>query len=1196
MACAVVAGARADDIGVPIEPIRYVNNNHATDSPGPFFIKYDDGLQDLATDGQGVWIAAWTHTWSSNNPVCIAYDLQFARSTDDGMTWTDPAYLNPLHQNDDPGSCVFSPVDSARNVSVVTDRQGNWIIYGDYHDGSQGGDNDIGLWTSSDNGLTWEGPTYLNTDSGSDGPGASDNYPQVVVRDGAWIAVWLKDRGIVNGYVDVDMMFAKSVDAGATWTAPMALFQSGPNDTVGGFTLKAKDSELFLVWGAANMQIPRESHTYHSHSFDGGETWLPPTTFPDEWQVGVGSLALLDNAWILTWNRAPGNFWDVRTMQIRSTTHGFLWSAPVEVAQTDGYNTNGGAGCIIVGDDRSNAFLLCVSDRDGAGALHQHWDTYIMRTRDQGLTWSSQGQPLNSDFADDVRDVVTLRSDVSDDGRFLFAGGRGNFGSSSPFVDTDVVVTGLRLFDVDVVDPNPDLLDGPEVTTDPVLLATIPGQATGGLAADGVTRLLVRVDVSSPGTVDFVVRGTSSSDVSGVGWLAAPGATSGTADYTAPVVALAGGRHVAFAVLHAPREFTESTTQSPDDNYHLATVSATFHPAGGGGATSASRELAVVRPPVVLMHGLWSSAVGAWANSSWPLFYDSRFYWVPGDYCRTNDRRFESNVVEAWHWTRTALERFRKDNGVAATQVDYIGHSMGGILGRMYAANVHGDYFRDNNYGAGDFRKLITVDTPHWGSPVANAIDTIEAAPSLCRLVLDRVAARLKKCLTCGAVADLRTDSAAVAALPAVNVPTHAIVGTGGSDLLGSFESSTPPPFRWLPILVDTLDACGLSRASIFGAEEHDFLVALASQTGGLASPSMVTSFGYDDPPAGYLGIHTSVTNEDRVGVTVLSLLDMPVSNAAVWGSLPTANPSTPSLSLPPDGILRSGLAISSPASGTHVAAGSSVSVTVEATDGFVPTTVQVVSPWNLTTASSGSLASNFSVSVSVPAQAIGPMTLHAFAFDAARNLAQSSDVTILVDVSASVNYVSIGPDPLVLYSRQSTAQLTVTGHYSDGVDRDLTSSAVGTTYWSDNPAVLTVDGEGVVTAAKVGEATVYAETPTTNGALWIRVVGVPLTLSVSGTGPSWTADDEAASYDVVRGDLGVLRSDGGVFTASVQQCLAAGTRDLDVADPQTPAPGQAWYYVLRSRYADARDPGTWDEDGASSRDAGIAASSNTCP
>jgi len=99
------------------------------------------------------------------------------------------------------------------------------------------------------------------------------------------MAVWLKDRGIVNGYVDVDMMFAKSVDAGATWTAPVALFQSGPNDTVGQFLFKGKDSELFLVWSATNMQVPRVAHTCHAHSFDGGQTWLSPTTFPDEWQA-----------------------------------------------------------------------------------------------------------------------------------------------------------------------------------------------------------------------------------------------------------------------------------------------------------------------------------------------------------------------------------------------------------------------------------------------------------------------------------------------------------------------------------------------------------------------------------------------------------------------------------------------------------------------------------------------------------------------------------------------------------------------------------------------------------------------------------------------------------------------------------------------------------------------------------------------
>mgnify|MGYP003694341291 CR=1 FL=1 len=55
-------------------------------------------------------------------PVCTAYDVQFARSADDGATWSDPAYLNLRHQNDDPDHCVTN-ADYGHYAAVATDRQ-----------------------------------------------------------------------------------------------------------------------------------------------------------------------------------------------------------------------------------------------------------------------------------------------------------------------------------------------------------------------------------------------------------------------------------------------------------------------------------------------------------------------------------------------------------------------------------------------------------------------------------------------------------------------------------------------------------------------------------------------------------------------------------------------------------------------------------------------------------------------------------------------------------------------------------------------------------------------------------------------------------------------------------------------------------------------------------------------------------------
>ena len=93
----------------------------------------------------------------------------------------------------------------------------------------------------------------------------------------------------------------------------------------------------------------------------------------------------------------------------------------------------------------------------------------------------------------------------------------------------------------------------------------------------------------------------------------------------------------------------------------------------------------------------------------------------------------------------------------------------------------------------------------------------------------------------------------------------------------------------------------------------------------------------------------------------------------------------------------------------------------------------------------------------------------------------------------------------------------------------------------------------------------------------------------------SWTGIPGATTYDVVRGDLALLRA-GGDFAAAVLGCAAndvAGTSAIYSGDP---APGQADWFLVRPL---ACLDGSYDSDGPyqqAARDAGIAASASTCP
>jgi hypothetical protein len=93
-------------------------------------------------------------------------------------------------------------------------------------------------------------------------------------------------------------------------------------------------------------------------------------------------------------------------------------------------------------------------------------------------------------------------------------------------------------------------------------------------------------------------------------------------------------------------------------------------------------------------------------------------------------------------------------------------------------------------------------------------------------------------------------------------------------------------------------------------------------------------------------------------------------------------------------------------------------------------------------------------------------------------------EVEILVVLPSNVVLKSIAVDPKVIFLEKlpigsdpakvmtyETEDISVGGMYSDGVKRNITSSADGTTYTSSNEKVVTVSPEGDVSVQGVGTA-----------------------------------------------------------------------------------------------------------------------------
>ena len=385
------------------------------------------------------------------------------------------------------------------------------------------------------------------------------------------------------------------------------------------------------------------------------------------------------------------------------------------------------------------------------------------------------------------------------------------------------------------LDPVPDLLDGNAIITAPSVLATL-GTQVWGIAADGAARVVLRIPAHNVGE-RFQV--TLSDD----GWLSSVNGSEVTTQFTA---VSAAGTAMAFAVYHAPPDFSRGGDEDnlPSRQVNFTAASLDFPDFAAYGS------LTVYRPPVVLVHGLWGGPAD-W-NGFTPFLTDARFFigvpctpWGGDDessICvtsgqvaynysvaisasspgydqetlansRANSLGFAFNAWTVLRQIKAQIKLFRQTNQAAATRVDVVAHSMGG----MVTCTLLGlpDYTGTDSFGQGNIHKLITIGTPHLGSPLAThlikdsnpCVRNVLAhrgRPSYYTATVSGVASPPSGTCgansegSCGGVGDLQGDgvggywSIAISNLASIQnaVPTAMIAGSATSSNLASLDSS----------------------------------------------------------------------------------------------------------------------------------------------------------------------------------------------------------------------------------------------------------------------------------------------------------------------------------------------------------------------------------------------------------------------
>lgn len=258
--------ARSTDFGETWSESRAISNLAATDSG-------EDIRPRVASDAAGNWIVVW----ESTDPALGAgpdRDLFFARSTDDGIVWSDTRFLAP-------NATADAGVD--KNPTIATDRGGVWLCLWESTEpsGGLGDDEDVFFARSTDAGESWQGPLALNADATEDFE--FDGGP-VVAGDGSgqWVAIWYSKNNPGNRYGDdADIFVSVSIDAAANWSSPVPLHDSFLNDSLGDYNpqLARRGSDWLCVWetlDAADANLGPDADLLVSRSTNGGFAWSPP--------------------------------------------------------------------------------------------------------------------------------------------------------------------------------------------------------------------------------------------------------------------------------------------------------------------------------------------------------------------------------------------------------------------------------------------------------------------------------------------------------------------------------------------------------------------------------------------------------------------------------------------------------------------------------------------------------------------------------------------------------------------------------------------------------------------------------------------------------------------------------------------------------------------------------------------------------
>jgi pimeloyl-ACP methyl ester carboxylesterase len=425
-----------------------------------------------------------------------------------------------------------------------------------------------------------------------------------------------------------------------------------------------------------------------------------------------------------------------------------------------------------------------------------------------------------------------------------------------------------------ILDPNPSLIDDDGNLINDISKAVDITSYRNGTIADGVSKLILVVDSNKE--LQFSINETKPDDLIN-GILSCLNQTKVDNLRSAVKVSpedIGNERSVVVAVYTPPDSFNQE--RMINKTIHV-NVSDPYNP------DARTLPIKLYRSPVVLVHGIWANSCNTWIETNFANKLTKKgFIYAFADYGEHNSETFDPYAVkikDGKPFGNYGIDSIRNTIkyilnvyhyfSIAASQVDTVAHSMGGLMARGFVQQS--DYLKQDNFMKGSIHRLITIGTPHLGGPLSKFLYDHRDD----RYCFDENGKILpaEKCdapvqlktripITQGGIESLIPGSDAYSHLRQTNVKSYAIAGTWKPKARLSHKCQESY-YR----TITNKDNFNLEQDGFDGEHENDLMVSVKSQLCGL--PHQIRQPGKNSiPNKGALypnTIHASFLKRDDI-------------------------------------------------------------------------------------------------------------------------------------------------------------------------------------------------------------------------------------------------------------------------------------------------------------------------------------------